>query len=34
MPKLPTRASIVIGFSEETMQTLQLDGKLRKSRVI
>ncbi|MEK7503997.1 MAG: hypothetical protein AAB550_00640 [Patescibacteria group bacterium] len=28
--KLPTRASIVIGFSEETMQTLQLDGEIKK----
>mgnify|MGYP001590142474 CR=1 FL=1 len=28
--KLPTKASIVVGFSEETMQTLQMDGEIKK----
>ena len=26
--KLPTKASVVVGFSEETMQTLQMDGDI------
>ena len=28
--KLPTIASVVVGFSEETMQTLQMDGDIRQ----
>lgn len=28
--KLPTKASVVVGFSEETMQTLQMDGDIRQ----
>lgn len=28
--KLPTKASVVVGFSEETMRTLQMDGKIEK----
>lgn len=28
--KLPTKASVVVGFSEETMQTLQMDGDLHQ----
>lgn len=27
---LPTKASVVIGFSEDTMQTLQMDGEINK----
>ena len=27
--KLPTQASVVVGFSEETMQTLQMDGEIQ-----
>ena len=28
--KLPTKASVVVGFSEETMQTLQMDGEIQQ----
>ena len=27
---LPTKASVVVGFSEESMQTLQMDGDIRQ----
>ena len=27
--KLPTKASVVVGFSEDTMQTLQMDGEVQ-----
>lgn len=29
--KLPTKASVVVGFSEETMQTLQMDGEIQRA---
>lgn len=28
--KLPTKASVVVGFNEETMQTLQIDGDIQQ----
>lgn len=28
--KLPTKATVVVGFSEEAMQTLQMDGEIKQ----